>query len=285
MDITCCFDKENLLQKKASFSYLELPAEEVIEKDSFLRRNFLVFNLQGRMECIFNGIAAGELSENKMIFLAASSNCRLSVKEPVQLLLVGFNEFPSSCDKFIFQALCPIQETLQYEFNILDIRYSLNCFFFLQKEYMASFLLKTDLFEEKLKELFILLRAYYLKEELAMFFYEIIGKNIDFKNNILINFKYGMCLEELAEMSHCSVRVFQRRFKEVFGESLERWILREKSKLIRHYLSVSDLSFKEIIDRLGFDSAVHLNKFCKTWFGMSPTQLRKTMMLQRNMKS
>lgn len=271
-------------KKGVIFKYFELPAGDTLEKDSYARNNYLIFNLEGTMKYVYNGLKPQLFSAGNIIFLASQTNCMLTSDTKVRLLVIEFDELYSLCDKFTFQALSPIQSLLQYDFETLDIRYPLNEFLELQIEYLKDQMESEYLMEEKLKEVFIIFRAYYSKEELSMFFYPLIAKSVDFKNMVLANYRGNMRLEELAEACFYSKRVFQRRFKEIFGESPEQWILKEKSKQIRHYLSTSDISFKEIVEKLGFDSAVHLNKFCKTWFGMSPTELRQTLLLQKEIK-
>lgn len=275
--------KDGSDRKKGSmFKYFEFPAKEVLEKDSFEKCNYLIFNLEGEIKYIYNGSIHRELHTGEIMFLGIQANCMLTLETEAKLLILGFDELYSLCDKFTFQALSPIQSMLKYEFDTLDIRYPMDDFLKLQIEYISNHRFDSYLFDDKLKELFIIFRAYYSKEELFMFFYPIIAKSMDFKNMVLANYRNDMRLEELAEVCLMSKRAFQRHFKEIFGETCEQWILREKSKQVRYYLSVTDCSFKEIIDKLGFDSSVHLNKFCKTWFGMSPTDLKKTLNIQKD---
>lgn len=284
MHIIHYMNRDEGQKKGVLFKYVELPEGETLEKDSFARENYLIFNISGEMKFVYNGLKPQVFGSGKLLFLASQANCLLIATEQVKLVVVGFEELYSLCDKFTFQALSPIQSMLRYDFETLDIRYPLNEFLELQIEYLRDRVCTDSLYEEKLKELFIIFRAYYSKEELSMFFYPLIAKSVDFKNMVLSNYKGNMRLEELAELCFYSKRVFQRRFKEVFGESPEQWILKEKAKQIRYYLSTSNISFKEVVEKLGFDSAVHLNKFCKTWFGMSPTDLRQTLVLQKEIK-
>jgi|GEM_PF-4467715 len=43
----------------------------------------------------------------------------------------------------------------------------------------------------------------------------------------------------------------------------------------------SEVNLKELADELNFASSVHLNKFCKIWFGMTPSEVRQTFILKK----
>lgn len=285
MQLSFYIDQEEIQQQNILFRRVSLAKGRELEKDIFLRVNCLVCNLSGEMEYHY-GACCKELPfcEKSMLFMSVHSNCMLKAKTDVELLIIGFGELFNLCDKFTFQSLVPIQELLKYEFEPLDIRNPLDDFLVLMETYLEDGFEVKNLFKEKLKELFILFRAYYSKEELAMFFYPLVAKSVDFKVAALTNFSYNLNLEEWAEACHYNKRAFQRYFREIFGVAPEQWVAMEKAKQIRYYLSVTGIGLKEIAERLCFDSAVHLNKFCKTWFGMSPTDLKKTLILQGHLK-
>ena len=285
MQLSFYIDQEKIQQQNTLFRRVLLDKGKELEKDVFLRVNCLIFNLSGEVEYHY-GVCPGEhlLYAGNMLFLSAHSNCMLKAKTDTNLLVIGFGELYSLCDKFTFQSLAPVQELIKYEFEPLGIKKPLAVFLDLMGKYLDDGFKGENLFKEKLKELFIIFRAYYPREELAAFFHPLIAKSMDFKVAALVNFSYNKSLDEWADACHYNKRAFQRYFREVFGVSPEQWVAKEKAKQIRYYLSVTGIGLKEIAENLCFDSAVHLNKFCKTWFGMSPTDLKKTLILQEHLR-
>ena len=78
--------------------------------------------------------------------------------------------------------------------------------------------------------------------------------------------------------------MFQKNFKDVFGETVYQWMQRQKAEYIKHRLMTSEVNLKELADELSFASSVHLNMFCKIWFGMTPSEVRQTFILKKNLR-
>lgn len=119
-----------------------------------------------------------------------------------------------------------------------------------------------------------MLRAYYTKEELACFFYPLLGKDMGFKDFVLSNYLAIADIPEFARQLNLSIDTFKRRFKEAFGESAHKWITLRKSELIYRDLVVSEKTFTEITTEYGFSSQAYLCTFCKKYFDKSPQELR-----------
>lgn len=98
----------------------------------------------------------------------------------------------------------------------------------------------------KREELFMYLRAGYTKEELAMFFSPVIGKDLDFKDFVLSHYKQIFDVKEFAEKANMSQSTFNRRFKESFNDTALQWLLARKSESILNDIVKSDLTFAEI---------------------------------------
>ncbi|MBR1547231.1 MAG: AraC family transcriptional regulator [Prevotella sp.] len=60
------------------------------------------------------------------------------------------------------------------------------------------------------------------------------------------------------------------------GKTANEWITEHVMEDIRYYLRQTDLSIKQVCDRLGFPNASFFGKYVKEHFGMTPMQLRKT---------
>lgn len=274
--------KENeSISTKNSFYVVNLEIGQNFQKKNIDADNLLLFFLSGEVEAIYNGSRPYLISAGNMIFLTRLADCVLTPVRPVKVLVFIFDDWTNVCDKYIFQTLMSISSLLKYEFKELPIRHPVTIFLDLFLVYLED---KVPLYKEKQKELFILLRAYYSKEELAMLFYPLIGKNVDFKNTVLNMYPRAKSVTEFADLCGYSSVVFQRKFKDIFGETVYQWMQRQKAEHIKHRLMTEEVNLKDLTDEFEFASPAHLNKFCKIWFGMNPSELRQTLLLKKNLK-
>ena len=127
----------------------------------------------------------------------------------------------------------------------------------------------------KREELFMYLRAGYTKEELAMFFSPVLGKNLDFKDFVLTHYKQIFDVREFAQKANMSQSTFNRRFKESFNDTALKWLLARKSESILNDIVKSDLTFAEISEKYRFSSPSYFVTFCKKHYGKTAAKLRK----------
>ena len=127
----------------------------------------------------------------------------------------------------------------------------------------------------KRDELFIYLRAGYTKEELALFFYPILGQNLDFKDFVLSNCKNVCDVQEFARKASLSLRTFNRRFKETFHVTAQQWLLDRRSERVLQDIKKSDMTFNEIAEKYNFSSPSYFSAFCKKRYGKTANDLRK----------
>ena len=127
----------------------------------------------------------------------------------------------------------------------------------------------------KREELFMYLRAGYTKEELAMFFSPILGKDLDFKDFVLTHYKQIFDVKEFAQKANMSQSTFNRRFKESFNDTALKWLLARKSESILNDIVKSDLTFAEISEKYRFSSPSYFVTFCKKHYGKTAAELRR----------
>lgn len=128
--------------------------------------------------------------------------------------------------------------------------------------------------ELKRKELFILLRAYYTKEELYGLFRAILEQNNEFKQFILQYYREAEDVNGLAALANMSVRNFQRKFKAEFSCSVRDWLLARKAEAVLHELRSTDKELMSIAVEHGFSAMSYFTTFCKRNLGMTPSELR-----------
>lgn len=168
-----------------------------------------------------------------------------------------------------------LRDIIEYRMESLEIRDRLCRFFELLECYLKSGADRIHFHEIKSKELFWNIRFYYSRQELANFFYMIIGRSQNFKNKVLNNYKSCRTVKELASACDISLSAFKRQFSAEFGEAPAEWMQKQLLGEIKYKLSVTDLPLGTIANELEFSSLAHFSRFCKRCLGCSPRELRQ----------
>lgn len=125
----------------------------------------------------------------------------------------------------------------------------------------------------KMDILFIGLRGFYTKEELAALFMPILGKDNDFKNKVMQLYPQVNTAKELIDRMNMSPTGFKRKFQESFGTSAKQWLIRKKKEKLLRDIVMTNMSIAELAEKYNF-TVNYLTTFCKEHFGKSPTGLR-----------
>lgn len=254
------------------FHYIELPTN-AYEKNRVLEQNAILFILEGSFSFSYDQYLNRIFFAGDMLFLPKSAIVTGLVMADVRFLYMTFDTFLSASDKQYVQQLWDTAKAITYDFTSLNMSYPIgvlvnSIIYLLENGGNCS-----DLHYIKHKEVFLTLRLFYSKEQLAQFFYPIIGKNFDFKNFILENYASCNRLEELVNLSNMSSNVFMRKFKKEFGISAYQWMLKQMCQKIQHKASKPGITIKEIMFEVGIDDYSHFNRVCKRHFNMTPKQL------------
>lgn len=132
----------------------------------------------------------------------------------------------------------------------------------------------THYHEIKRHELFILLRAYYEKEELYSLFLPLMSCNSDFRNFVFQYHKEISDVSEFASLANMTVRSFQRRFKSEFSCSAQEWLSARRAENILRELRTTTKDLSTIAREYGFSAMSYFTTFCKQHLGMTPSALR-----------
>ena len=92
----------------------------------------------------------------------------------------------------------------------------------------------------------------------------------------LENIHEPMTLADLAELSHMSLRTFNRRFTEEVGMSPGRWLVQQRVDRARHLLETTDLLVDEIAGHVGFAGGTSLREHLHAAIGVTPLAYRRT---------
>ena len=104
-------------------------------------------------------------------------------------------------------------------------------------------------------------------------FYPLIGRPLSFREQIEKWQDKEHSITEMAAEFNMSQIAFLRKFREEFNETYFRWEMRRKCKRILADMAIPNITIKEIMSRHGFYAAPNFNRFCKTNFGCTPTEL------------
>lgn len=270
---TTCYNYK--LSATANFNMLyfeENPLPQIINVD----RSVLIFLLSGEAAVTCGSYKDRPHREGQVALIPRNSYCYVKVKKKCVIISCSFVQNIDFCNRFSFHNLVEfIPKDFTYDFTMLPVRERINEFLTLLKHCLDDKLSCLHFHELMERELFIFFRAYYTKEELATFFYPLIGRDIDFKDFVLSNYLRFPNLQEFAAQSNMSLNTFKRRFQEAFGQSAHKWITERKKEWVYKDILLTDKPFPEIGQEYGFQSSSYFSEFCKKHFGKSPQELRE----------
>ena len=237
----------------------------------------IVMVLKGTMQ--ISSKQSGEpfdLGTHEVCLLPAISRYQVLALEETQLLVCIFHLEIFPLDKEMLNALNPFykRERLGLGQVILKASELVVAFAFLMDEYLQKGFESEQLFDIKRQELFLLFFATHPKQELAPFFYPLIGEELPFKEFVISNHIKAKNVQQLAKMANYSTSGFIKKFTRYFNESPYQWMSRHKAKLILDEINSSPTSLKEIAFKFNFSTYQHFVEFCKMQFGVTPSQLR-----------
>lgn len=130
-------------------------------------------------------------------------------------------------------------------------------------------------FEMKIKELFLLIRVYYSKQEIRDFLYPILSKDTAFSEHVRKYWRNFRTVNELAAFMNMTPKRFSTQFAAVFGKTPYKWITEARADSIRREITATNKQFKQIAIEHGFTSDSLFTRFCRTMFDQTPTNLRE----------
>ena len=260
---------------ETGFTYHEERTGSVLSYKFSEKYNHLFFLVEG--ECTFNcnGFRDRKIKGGEMILIPRAATFSGRVIQSAKWLQMTFSLPHSGCDRLVLEGYQSYCSMIDYDFQPLDIREPLTKFIDLMIFYLQSGMNCGHLHEMKHAELFFSLRGFYKKEEIATLFYPLIGKPLSFREQIAKWQNQEHSLTQLAADLNMSQIAFLRKFKEEFNETYFRWEMRRKCDRILADMTIPNITIKEVMSRHGFYAAPNFNRFCKTNFGCTPTELMR----------
>lgn len=241
--------------------------------------NYLIFLLEGEVNVSCNEFHNHLLSSNEVIFVAQDSAFATEAYSDIKYLLLGFNNQIALFDQLGFADLNEFINERNV-FSKLDIRPALQAVIESIIFYQDNKIRYQHLDDAKQKEIFLVFKTFYDKQELARFLKPILNQELDFKSFIIKHYMEAKNVEELSEICNLSIRSLTRKFKHFFGESPYKWMLTQKAHHVKILLADKKIPMQEIIKEYGFSSPAHFTTYCKKQFGITPSALRKELNLK-----
>lgn len=241
-------------------------------KDKHL--NHLIFLLDGEMNVSCNEFHNHLFASGEMIFVAHDSTLATETYTDVRYLTLGFNNQVALFDQLGFDDLKEYANERSV-FNKLDIHPALSAVISSIMFYQENEIEYQLLNDAKQKEIFLVLKTFYSKQDIARFLKPIINQDLDFKSFIIKHYMDAKNVEELAKICNLSVRSLTRKFKQHFNESPYKWMLVQRSHHVKALLANKKIPMQQIIKQYGFSSPAHFTTYCKKQFGVTPSSLRR----------
>ncbi|MDR1557073.1 MAG: AraC family transcriptional regulator [Tannerellaceae bacterium] len=258
---------------QTGFTYSELKAGDTLEAidGSY---NHLLFLKEGLLRLDCNEFYNRKIRKNECILIPKAAKAFGKALHDSALLVMNFDVLQNICDKVMLSSYRSMQGELTWHFTPTPVRYPLTSFVELLITYLKGGIDCEHLHEIKEKELFLVLRRCYSREEIINLLYPIIGIS-DFKSFVLQNYLEVESVSELADLSQMGRTAFDIKFRDVFGMSARQWMLQQIAKHIRYKAMDPEISIRSIMNEFKFNSATHFYRFCKQQFNCTPGELLK----------
>lgn len=257
------------------FKLINLAKGEVFSSIN-CENNNIIFVSEGEIELSYDNFIDRRFKNGTIIFMPQSSNISGKVIADCKLIILLFNtRFFNINDRYMLSQYTKYRDEINYNFQSIDFKEPIIDYLNLLEIYIDSKICCFQMHEIKLEELAVILKTVYSEEEIATFFYPMLGKDVDFKSIVLAKYRMEYSIKDMAAMLSMHEKYFPRKFKEEFGISFHQWKLKQKANLIKHRLVSPQTTIKDIIIEFEFSNFAHFNRFCKKQFDCAPTELTR----------
>ncbi len=273
-----CYNYDN--NKKPVIEQLRIAKSG--KHNSVTTNNAVVFVMEGRLRYSFRDSPPFEAQKGELFFLPVGATYSRQALTQARIVIFRVHGFVGLCANYTVERLYRERnkkDSNDYEpenkhFGLLEVNARLWHFVDGICDCIEDGLKCRYWFDMKVQELFLLIRAYYPKEDIRGFLYPILSRDTAFSESVRKYWKDFKTVNELAAFMHMSPNQFHKRFTAVFGTTPHKWIAEGRAKIARHEITATNKQFKQIAIENGFSSDAIFTRFCKKMFGKSPTQLR-----------
>lgn len=142
--------------------------------------------------------------------------------------------------------------------------------FFQNKAALTDAILKT-----KLKEIILLLLQSDNAEPIRQIVKDLFSeRRFSFSEIVDAHIYTSVSVASLAQLTHCSLSTFKRKFREIYQSSPARYLTEKRLEKVAELLLTSDTPISHIGYENGFESPEHLSRAFKKQFGQTPSAYR-----------
>lgn len=250
--------------------------------------NKIVFLIEGRVRLNFREQPAYEVVKGQILFVPAGGDYSYEVLANTVAVIFRLHQPVMLCQSYSIEKLYEMIETPKIgtvvekspsgksrRIGVLEINSRLWSFLDSVIDCVGDGLKCSCWFDLKVKEILILFRIYYTKEELCDFFYLILSGNTAFSEYVRLHWHMYHTVIEMAASLNMTQKQFSNRFMTVFRQTPYQWMMERKAELAYDDIVSTRKPFKEIAYEHGFNSDTQFTRFCKRSFGKTPTELRQ----------
>ncbi|MDH6306897.1 AraC-like DNA-binding protein [Parabacteroides sp. PF5-5] len=246
---------------------------ESVEK--LLNEGEILILLSGEARLFIGAAPPIYLKEGDIIFLSPGNIYKVEFDKDTNLLSFSIGEQILRDKSLLYNVVNSNEEILDTPYSTpLRIKEPMQDYIRCLLTYLDSKINCPKVFELKIKELLLLMKLCYFKQELTALFAPILSSNTSFTYFILKNYSRIKTVKEFAQKANLSLSGFEKEFRKAFNSSPYKWMKEKRTDHLVREIRQSSKSMKEISEECGFTSSSQMNDFCKKEFGMPPGKLR-----------
>jgi len=235
-----------------------------------------IFVRKGKIRLLLGNQKEEFFSEREMFLLKSGSGMFEILQNTEIILMILEDGWSHFYEELRSQKGYHVHERFLFSIPTLEIKPGLELYLESITNYIQeskSHMGKLDSLNQN--EIKAILKRCYTRNALLVFFAVLNEGTRDFYKFINDNFTRYKGVEELIGISGLTQSTFNRKFREYFGESPYQWMLGKRANTIHSRLTGSSDAIGTIMKEYGFTDASHFNRFCRTMFGKTPTQIRR----------
>lgn len=252
--------------------FKKINSSEFIESEE--PQNRLIFVMSGEILLSVDGREQPILQKNQFVFIPSNQKITILANQDSALITLRLHKGVNLKQYYNLKERAVADQ--DSDFYVIECSELLYGHLKLLQKILEKNLADNYYLNLKLNELLLSFGWFYSKEELTKLFASQLSKDCDFASYIINNgYKY-QSIGELAKDMNYSISGFDKKFKRVFGVSGYKYIKAQKAKRVLQSIYSDKLSFKEIAETFNFSSESYFYEFCKTEFGKTPGEIRRS---------
>lgn len=266
------------------FDHTEVPAIEQIkiakgDKGQLTASiNEMVFLTEGSIKLVINDFVNYHATEGKILFLPAGDKLSFEGLADTKMIVLRIYNTIQLCNSFSLDELSSKVKQEQadtFGSGVLEINERIWHFLKGLDECLTDGIRCRGYFDLKIKEVFMMLRIYYPKGDIAAFLLPILSDDAAFSEFVKLFWYRYRTVEEIAEAMQLGVRQFSEKFKASFGCPPYRWMKERRAQVVYQQLITTKKPIKQVAMENGFGDITQFAKFCKKELGRSATEIKE----------